>query len=138
MQRFGLPPDHAVPAGPASPLVEIRYLDSIPDAVWPAVVFTLVTLLDDPAAADIAAEATESVATAWDRAAQIGLGDRRLARPPSVVCGPPLTGARRTRGIDAAIGAFGRTGTVPGRRFLRPGREVPGSRPRSAQLAQEL
>jgi len=38
----------------------------------------LVTLLDDPVAADIAAEATESVETAWDRAAQIGLGDRRL------------------------------------------------------------
>ncbi len=58
--------------------LEIRYLDSVPDAVWPAVVFTLVTLLDDPVAADIAAEATEVVATAWDRAAQIGLGDRRL------------------------------------------------------------
>jgi glutamate--cysteine ligase len=58
--------------------LEIRYLDSLPDAVWPAVVFTLVTLLDDPVAADIAAEATAPVATAWDRAAQIGLGDRRL------------------------------------------------------------
>jgi glutamate--cysteine ligase len=58
--------------------LEIRYLDSLPEAVWPAVVFTLVTLLDDPIAADIAAEATEAVATAWDRAAQIGLGDRRL------------------------------------------------------------
>ena len=58
--------------------LEIRYLDSVPDAVWPAVVFTLTTLLDDPVAADIAAEATEPVATAWDRAAQIGLGDRRL------------------------------------------------------------
>ena len=58
--------------------LEIRYLDSVPDAVWPAVVFTLVTLLDDPVAADIAAEATESVATAWDQAARVGLGDRRL------------------------------------------------------------
>jgi glutamate--cysteine ligase len=48
--------------------LEIRYLDSVPDAVWPAVVFTLVTLLDDAAAADIAAEATEPVATAWDLA----------------------------------------------------------------------
>src|SRR5258705_10410915 len=57
--------------------LEIRYLDSLPEAVWPAVVFTLVTLLDDPVAADIAAEATEAVATAWDPAAQIGLGDRR-------------------------------------------------------------
>ena len=58
--------------------LEIRYLDSVPDAVWPAVVFTLTTLLDDPVAADVAAEATEPVATAWDRAAQMGLGDRRL------------------------------------------------------------
>jgi glutamate--cysteine ligase len=58
--------------------LEIRYLDSVPDAVWPALVFTLTTLLDDPEAADIAAEATEPVAAAWDRAAQIGLGDRRL------------------------------------------------------------
>ena len=57
--------------------LEIRYLDSVPDAVWPAVVFTLATLLDDPVAADIAAEATEPVATAWDRAARVGLGDRR-------------------------------------------------------------
>ena len=58
--------------------LEIRYLDSLPDSVWPAVVFTLVTLLDHPVAADIAAEATAAVATAWDRSAQIGLGDRRL------------------------------------------------------------
>jgi glutamate--cysteine ligase len=58
--------------------LEIRYLDSVPDTLWPAVVFTVATLLDDPAAADIAAEATESVATAWDRAARIGLGDRHL------------------------------------------------------------
>ena len=58
--------------------LEIRYLDSLPDALWPAVVFTLTTVLDDPVAAAIGAEATEPVATAWDRAAQLGLGDRRL------------------------------------------------------------
>ncbi|HZQ31561.1 MAG TPA: ergothioneine biosynthesis glutamate--cysteine ligase EgtA [Mycobacterium sp.] len=58
--------------------LEIRYLDSVPDALWPAVVFTLVTLLDDPTAAAIAAEATEPVATAWDVAARVGLADRRL------------------------------------------------------------
>ena len=58
--------------------LEIRYLDSTPDDVWPAVVFTLATLLDDPAAAQLAAEATESVATAWDRAARDGLADRDL------------------------------------------------------------
>jgi len=58
--------------------LEIRYLDSMPDDVWPAVVFTLVTLLDDPVAAEIATEATQSVATAWDRAARLGLADARL------------------------------------------------------------
>jgi glutamate--cysteine ligase len=58
--------------------LEIRYLDSVPDAFWPAVLFTLATLLDDPVAADIAAEAVEPVATAWDAAAQAGLRDRRL------------------------------------------------------------
>jgi glutamate--cysteine ligase len=58
--------------------LEIRYLDSVPDALWPALVFTLVTLLDDPEAAATAAEVTESVATAWDIAARVGLADRRL------------------------------------------------------------
>lgn len=58
--------------------LEIRYLDSAPDAVWPAIAFTLVTLLDDPAAADLAAEATEPVATEWDQAARVGLADPRL------------------------------------------------------------
>lgn len=50
----------------------------MPDALWPAVAWTLATLLDDPAAADIAAEATEEVATDWDRAARVGLADRHL------------------------------------------------------------
>src|SRR5579875_1929583 len=58
--------------------LEIRYLDSVPSDTWPAVVFTLVALLDDPVAADVAAEAVEPVAAAWDTAARVGLGDRRL------------------------------------------------------------
>jgi glutamate--cysteine ligase len=58
--------------------LEIRYLDSVPNAIWPAVVFVLVTLLDDPVAADYAAEAVEPVATAWDTAARVGLNDQRL------------------------------------------------------------
>lgn len=58
--------------------LEVRYLDSVPDSIWPAVVFTLTVVLDDPVAADVAAEVTEPVGTAWDRAAQVGLGDRRL------------------------------------------------------------
>lgn len=58
--------------------LEIRYLDSVSDALWPAVVFTLVTLLDDVVAADLAAEAVEPVATAWDTAARVGLADQRI------------------------------------------------------------
>ncbi|CDO85743.1 ergothioneine biosynthesis glutamate--cysteine ligase EgtA [Mycobacterium triplex] len=58
--------------------LEIRYLDSAPDAYWPAIAFTLAALLDDPVAADAAAAAVEPVATAWDNAARLGLSDRRL------------------------------------------------------------
>lgn len=58
--------------------LEIRYLDSVDDALWPAIVFLLATLLDDPVAAGAAAEAVEPVATAWDVAAQHGLADPRL------------------------------------------------------------
>jgi glutamate--cysteine ligase len=58
--------------------LEIRYLDSVPNAIWPAVVFLLVTLLDDPVAAALAADAVRPVATAWDVAARIGLNDPRI------------------------------------------------------------
>lgn len=56
--------------------LEIRYLDAVPDALWPAVVFVLSTLLDR--APDAAFDAVAPVAAAWDTAARIGLGDRRL------------------------------------------------------------
>ena len=95
--------------------LEIRYLDSVPDADWPALVYTLTTLLDDPVAAEIATEATEPVAMAWDRAAQIGLGDRRAARGGHPLrAGRRRAGARRNRGIHAAPCAFGRTRALPG------------------------
>lgn len=58
--------------------LEIRYLDSVDDTRWPAIVFTVATLLDDPVAADEAADAVEAVATAWDAAARLGLADPRL------------------------------------------------------------
>lgn len=58
--------------------LEIRYLDSVPDALWPALVFTLAALLDDAGVAEMAAEAVEPVATVWDAAARFGLRDHRL------------------------------------------------------------
>ena len=65
--------------------LEIRYLDSMPDHRWPAVVFTLATLLDNPAAAQIAADATAAVGGEWDLAARAGLPDPRL-RAAAVTC----------------------------------------------------
>lgn len=58
--------------------LEIRYLDSVPDALWPAMIYLVTTLLDDPEVAEIASAAVEPVATAWDLAARVGLSDRRL------------------------------------------------------------
>ncbi|MBS9535443.1 ergothioneine biosynthesis glutamate--cysteine ligase EgtA [Mycobacterium sp. M1] len=58
--------------------LEIRYLDSVDDMLWPAIVFTLTALLDEPDLARAAAETVAPVATAWDVAARDGLADRRL------------------------------------------------------------
>ncbi len=65
--------------------LEIRYLDSVPDTIWPAVAFTLVTLLDQPEAAQAAVSATAPVAGEWDLAARAGLADPRL-RAAAVQC----------------------------------------------------
>lgn len=59
--------------------LELRYLDTSPPRWWPAVAAVTSTLLDDPRAADLAAEATEESAALWPEAARDGLRDRRLA-----------------------------------------------------------
>ena len=87
--------------------LEIRYLDSLPESIWPAVVFTLVTLLDDPDAAAIAVAATADVATEWDRAARVGLADHRLQQSAAVCVraaaerAPTELGDDMTRLLDA-------------------------------------
>ena len=60
--------------------LEIRYLDAAPEPWWPALAAVTATLLDDPVAADRAAEASEPVAGSWTRAARDGLGDPALRR----------------------------------------------------------
>ncbi|MEB3982784.1 ergothioneine biosynthesis glutamate--cysteine ligase EgtA [Mycobacterium sp. 663a-19] len=98
--------------------LEIRYLDSVPDAFWPAVVFTLVTLLDHPVAAGVAAEAVEPVATAWDTAAQAGLRDRRLyeAANRCVAAAAEQAPAELTDAMQRLIGCVER-GRCPGDEF---------------------
>jgi glutamate--cysteine ligase len=95
--------------------LEIRYLDSMPDDWWPAVVFTLVALLDDPVAAAVAAEAVEPVATAWDIAAQLGLRDRRLhqAAIRCVVAAAEMAPAELTDAMDRLVRAV-EQGRCPG------------------------
>ncbi|MGV0835714.1 ergothioneine biosynthesis glutamate--cysteine ligase EgtA [Mycolicibacterium thermoresistibile] len=86
--------------------LEIRYLDTVPDPLWPALVFTLVTLLDDPVAADLAAEATEPVAAAWSRAARTGLADQRLfaAANRCVATAAERAPAALTESMDRLLG----------------------------------
>lgn len=60
--------------------LEIRYLDAAPEPWWPALAAVTATLLDDPGAADQAAEASAPVAGAWSRAARLGLADPELRR----------------------------------------------------------
>ncbi|MBI3212657.1 MAG: ergothioneine biosynthesis glutamate--cysteine ligase EgtA [Mycobacterium sp.] len=98
--------------------LEIRYLDSVPDALWPAVVFTLVALLDDAKAADAAAEAVEPVATAWDSAARVGLADRRLYESANtcVALAQALAPAELTASMDELARLVER-GRSPGDEF---------------------
>ena len=55
--------------------VELRCLDAMPDRWWPALAGLVATLVDDPVAADAAAEHCEPIAHAWEAAARHGLAD---------------------------------------------------------------
>jgi glutamate--cysteine ligase len=59
--------------------LELRYLDVTPPRWWPAIAALATTLMDDPVAADLAAEATERAALMWTEAARDGIGDSVLA-----------------------------------------------------------
>jgi glutamate--cysteine ligase len=60
--------------------LELRYLDMTPPRWWPAIAAVATTLMDDPAAADQAAEATEPATGLWAEAARDGLRHPVLAR----------------------------------------------------------
>ncbi len=59
--------------------LELRYLDVSAPCWWPAIAAVVTTLMDDPVAADVAAEATEGTAALWTEAARDGLGNAELA-----------------------------------------------------------
>jgi ergothioneine biosynthesis glutamate--cysteine ligase EgtA len=60
--------------------VELRCLDAVPERWWPGLAGLTVTLLDDPIAADLAAEACQPITDAWTTAARDGLSDPTVAR----------------------------------------------------------
>ncbi|WP_119729111.1 ergothioneine biosynthesis glutamate--cysteine ligase EgtA [Thermomonospora amylolytica] len=60
--------------------LELRMIDALPVRYWPVPVAVAAALLDDPRAADAAAEATAPVAGRWAEAARDALADPALAR----------------------------------------------------------
>ena len=60
--------------------LELRCLDALPDRWWPALAAITVTLVDDPVAADAAAELCAPVADSWETAARHGLDDETIRR----------------------------------------------------------
>ena len=60
--------------------LELRMIDALPEPYWPVPIAVVAALIDDPLAADIAAEAAEPAADRWHEAARDALTDPVLAR----------------------------------------------------------
>jgi glutamate--cysteine ligase len=59
--------------------LELRCLDALPDRWWPALAALTTTLVDDPAAADLAAEHCAPLSGRIHLAARVGTDDPRVA-----------------------------------------------------------
>ena len=84
--------------------LEIRCIDALPDRWWPALTAVTVTLLDDPVAADRAAELCAPVEGAWHLAAHHGLADPVIATAVSSCL--ELAADRCPGGLKAEVEAF--------------------------------
>jgi glutamate--cysteine ligase len=84
--------------------VELRCLDAAPDRWWPALAALTVTLVDDPVAADAAAELCAPVADSWETAARHGLHDEAMRR--AVVSCAELAAARCAPAVKTEVEAF--------------------------------
>ena len=93
--------------------LEIRCVDALPDRWWPALAALVVTLVDDPVAADEAADLCAPVADAWHTAARSGPADPRV-RAAVLGCADLAArrapdGLREEAGALAELLASGRT-----------------------------
>ena len=103
--------------------LEIRYLDAAPEPWWPALAAVTATLLDEPAAAERAAEATAPVAGRWDRAARMGLADPALHAAARRCLAAALDHVPAgLRAEVAALAALVDRGASPGDAVLRTAR----------------
>ncbi len=98
--------------------LELRYLDAAPAGNWPVVVAVTTALLDDPQAADAAADACAPVAGRWMTAAGPGLRDSMLHQAARR-CAAAARDALGRMGVDsallAAVDAHIETHVEPGR-----------------------
>ncbi|WP_250281536.1 ergothioneine biosynthesis glutamate--cysteine ligase EgtA, partial [Frankia sp. CiP1_Cm_nod2] len=98
--------------------LELRYLDAAPAGNWPVAVAVTTALLDDPRAADTAADACEPVAGRWLTAATLGLRDDMLHRAARRCAGAARDALGRL-GVDgallAAVDTYLETYAEPGR-----------------------
>ena len=84
--------------------LEIRCLDALPDRWWPALAALVVTLVDDPVAADEAADLCAPVADAWHTAARRGLEDASV-RSAVTAC-TALAATRCDEGLRSELEEF--------------------------------
>ncbi|WP_131749420.1 ergothioneine biosynthesis glutamate--cysteine ligase EgtA [Frankia sp. Cppng1_Ct_nod] len=82
--------------------LELRYLDAQPAGNWPVAVALTTVLLDDPHAADTAADACAPVARRWGAAARSGLGDTALHQAAWACAAAARDGLERM-GADASL-----------------------------------
>jgi len=85
--------------------LELRVLDAVPAAWWPGLVAVVTAALDDPRAADLAAEAAEPVVGRDADAAHRGLTDADLARAARGVVAAALPAVPAA--LRAAVEAWG-------------------------------
>lgn len=116
--------------------LELRVLDAVPRAWWPGLAAVVVTVVDDPVAADRAAEAVGPVADAHLEAARDGLADPRIRAAAlgvleaAAAATPPGPAADVERWVEAVTRGRG-PGDLVRDRFERSG-------PTACLTAEEL
>jgi ergothioneine biosynthesis glutamate--cysteine ligase EgtA len=84
--------------------LEVRCLDAVPHRWWPGLAGLAVTLLDDPIAADVAAEACGPTAGMWTTAARDGMSNEAIARAARACVEVAVD--RAPTGLKSAMGEY--------------------------------